>query len=191
MAHAAELGETSVVLRYDGLDGLLRQSAISFSQPPDKLTAECAEFLVAVTKRSSKVLYIEIGPEVAEMPDRSGKPLYKFVGDDLTSQRRMAVIYLLMPELFGASKEADAKTLANQAQSAAASACESWHTPPWVIEGGTSRPGLRSKKPTGFRLNPSLATGITGQSSGRTTWCAPNVYQTTTSVSTMGRLACV
>ena len=28
---------------------------------------------------------------------------------------------------------------------------------------------------------------MTGQSSGRTTWCAPNVYQTTTSVSVMGR----
>lgn len=53
--------------------------------------------------------------------DRSGKPLYKFAGDDLTSQRRMAVLYLLMPELFGASKEADAKILAEQGKTAAAS----------------------------------------------------------------------
>jgi hypothetical protein len=57
--------------------------------------------------------------------DRSGKPLYKFVGDDLTSQRRMAVLYLLMPQLFGASKEADAKTIAEQGQSAAASDADS------------------------------------------------------------------
>jgi hypothetical protein len=53
--------------------------------------------------------------------DRSGKPLYRFVGDDLTSQRRMAVLYLLMPELFGASKDADAKILADQSKSAVAS----------------------------------------------------------------------
>jgi len=53
--------------------------------------------------------------------DRSGKPLYTFAGDDLTSQRRMAALYLLMPELFGASKEADAKTLADQSKTAAAS----------------------------------------------------------------------
>jgi hypothetical protein len=57
--------------------------------------------------------------------DRSGKALYKFVGDDLTSQRRMAVLYVLMPELFGATKEADAKILAAQSQSAAASDADS------------------------------------------------------------------
>ena len=33
--------------------------------------------------------------------------------------------------------------------------------------------------------------GMTGQSSGLTTWCAPNVYQTTTSVFVMERLAAV
>ncbi len=52
--------------------------------------------------------------------DRSGAPLYKFEGDELTSQRRMAVLYLLMPELFGATKEQDAKMLADQSKSAAA-----------------------------------------------------------------------
>lgn len=70
IAHAAETSPTSVVLRYDGLDQLVRLSAISFSQAPDNLTASRADFLVAVTKRSSEVLYIEVGPEVAETPDR-------------------------------------------------------------------------------------------------------------------------
>lgn len=56
--------------------------------------------------------------------DRSGKPLYKFHGDELTSQRRMAVLYLLMPEIFGATKEADAKMIADQGQTAAASDAE-------------------------------------------------------------------
>lgn len=69
-AHAAETDAATVLLRYDGLDGLARTSAISFSQPPDELISDRADFFIAVTKRSSKVLYIEIGPEVAEPPDR-------------------------------------------------------------------------------------------------------------------------
>lgn len=70
LAHAAETDATSVLLRYDGLDGLARLSAISFSQAPDQLTANRADFLIAVTKRSRKVLYVEVGPEVADKPDR-------------------------------------------------------------------------------------------------------------------------
>jgi hypothetical protein len=41
---------------------------------------------------------------------------------------------------------------------------------------------LPSKNPLGRNMKPTVLTGITGQSSGRTTWCAPIVYQTTTSV---------
>ncbi|ESZ75934.1 MULTISPECIES: amylo-alpha-1,6-glucosidase [unclassified Mesorhizobium] len=70
MAHAAEIAPASVLLRYDGLDGLARVSAISFSQPPDQLSAERADFLIAVTKRSSKMLYVEAGAELTETPDR-------------------------------------------------------------------------------------------------------------------------
>src|SRR6185436_16111751 len=44
---------------------------------------------------------------------------------------------------------------------------------------GTSSAGLRSKKPTGLSAKPMYVTGITGQSSVRTTWWAPKVYQTT------------
>jgi hypothetical protein len=50
--------------------------------------------------------------------DRSGKPLYHFAGDDLTSQQRMAVLYVLMPELFKGDKEGDAKLVADQAKAA-------------------------------------------------------------------------
>ncbi len=35
-------------------------------------------------------------------------------------------------------------------------------------------------------MKPIVATGITGQSSGRTTWWAPKVYQRTTSVFSSG-----
>ncbi|RUX44393.1 amylo-alpha-1,6-glucosidase [Mesorhizobium sp. M4A.F.Ca.ET.050.02.1.1] len=69
-AHAAKIDATSVLLRYDGLDGLARLSAISFSQAPDQLTDSRADFLVAVTKRSSKVLYVEVGSEAVDSPDR-------------------------------------------------------------------------------------------------------------------------
>ena len=63
-----------------------------------------------------------------------------------------------------------------------------------VARGGRSRTssaGLRSKKPTGISMKPVYSTGITGQSSGRTKWVTPNVYQSTTSVSSSGRSAAV
>jgi len=69
-AHVARTDKTSVQLGYDGLDGLPRLSTISFSQPPDQLSDSRADFMIAVTKRSQKVLYVEVGPEIAETPDR-------------------------------------------------------------------------------------------------------------------------
>ncbi|TPI60798.1 amylo-alpha-1,6-glucosidase [Mesorhizobium sp. B3-1-7] len=68
--HIAKTDKTSVLLGYDGLDGLPRLSAISFSQAPDQLSDNRADFLIAVTKRSQKVLYVEVGPAVADAPDR-------------------------------------------------------------------------------------------------------------------------
>ncbi|MDX8523576.1 amylo-alpha-1,6-glucosidase [Mesorhizobium sp. MSK_1335] len=68
--HVAKTDKTSVLLGYDGLDGLPRLSAISFSQAPDQLSDNRADFLIAVTKRSQKMLYVEVGPEVADTPDR-------------------------------------------------------------------------------------------------------------------------
>ncbi|WFP65888.1 MULTISPECIES: amylo-alpha-1,6-glucosidase [unclassified Mesorhizobium] len=68
--HVAKTDKASVLLGYDGLDGLPRLSVISFSQAPDRLGDNRADFLIAVTKRSSKVLYVEVGPEVADIPGR-------------------------------------------------------------------------------------------------------------------------
>ncbi|WP_245463341.1 glycogen debranching N-terminal domain-containing protein [Mesorhizobium sp. M2A.F.Ca.ET.043.02.1.1] len=72
--HLAKTDKESVMLGYDGLDGLPRLSAISFSQAPDQLSDNRADFLIAVTKRSQKVLYIEVGPEVSEAPSRDRFP---------------------------------------------------------------------------------------------------------------------
>lgn len=69
-AHAAEMDGGVVMLGYDGLDGLKRTSAISFSQAPDSLAADRADFYIAVTKRSRRTLYVEVGAEVADTPSR-------------------------------------------------------------------------------------------------------------------------
>ncbi len=58
-------------------------------------------------------------------------------------------------------------------------------------ESGMSMAGLRGKKLNGFNSNSPQAKGIMGQSSLRTTWWNPKVYQTTMSVLAMGRFALV
>ncbi len=68
-AHTAEIARAAVVLRYEGLDKVVRTSAISFSQTPDELTSERADFVIAVTKRSSQTLYLEVGDETDERPE--------------------------------------------------------------------------------------------------------------------------
>ena len=51
--------------------------------------------------------------------------------------------------------------------------------------------GLRSWKSNGRSSNENQATGMTGQSSARTTWCMPIVYHSTMSVSAIERLPLV
>ena len=55
--------------------------------------------------------------------------------------------------------------------------------------GGMSSAGLRSKNPTGLRVNPAWSTGMTGQSSGRGKWVGPKVCQMTMSSPSIGRSA--
>ncbi|HEY5411236.1 MAG TPA: glycogen debranching N-terminal domain-containing protein, partial [Caulobacteraceae bacterium] len=61
----------SVVFSYDGLDGVRRRNAIVFSETPDRLTANRAEFLLSIQAEDTVELYLEIG-EGAEVnaPDR-------------------------------------------------------------------------------------------------------------------------
>ena len=68
-AHTAEIAGNTVVLRYEGLDRVVRTSAISFSQTPDELTSERADFVIAVTKRSSQTLYVEVGNATDDRPE--------------------------------------------------------------------------------------------------------------------------
>jgi len=68
--HEAETSAGSVVLRYEGLDKLVRVSAVSFSHAADDLSAGRADFRLAVPKRGQRIVYIEVGPEVVDKPSR-------------------------------------------------------------------------------------------------------------------------
>jgi glycogen debranching enzyme len=65
-----ELREQSVLLRYEGLDGMLRSTAISFSEKPSSLTAERAEFALVLPKEEKVELHLEIGPHALTLPGR-------------------------------------------------------------------------------------------------------------------------
>jgi glycogen debranching enzyme len=66
--HAAQIEQNAVTLRYDGLDRLERKSVLSFSQVPDQLQENRADFYIAITKRSRRTLYMEAGADAAGTP---------------------------------------------------------------------------------------------------------------------------
>src|SRR5438094_3019575 len=65
-----ELLEDGVLLRYEGLDGVVRTSVIAFSLQPDGLTAEHASFLLPLAKHARLDVYIEVGPDRPARPSR-------------------------------------------------------------------------------------------------------------------------
>jgi glycogen debranching enzyme len=67
----AEILADGVIFRYEGLDHVVRESVVSFSETPDHLEAGRAIFFVKLPKRDRHVLYIEIGAGRAEVaPNR-------------------------------------------------------------------------------------------------------------------------
>jgi glycogen debranching enzyme len=58
---AVELVNGRAVLRYDGLDHVLRSTSISFSLPPTRLSSNRAEFRLSLPARGSAELYVEVG----------------------------------------------------------------------------------------------------------------------------------
>ena len=60
----------SVKFSYRGLDGLLRGSVISFSEPPGRLTDARADFMFYLQAESSVEIYLEVGPSDAPAPSR-------------------------------------------------------------------------------------------------------------------------
>jgi glycogen debranching enzyme len=65
-----ELGQNSVCLRYRGLDGIVRQSCISFSRAPRRLAERKAEFSIRLKHAASTSLYVEIAPQPGHPPSR-------------------------------------------------------------------------------------------------------------------------
>ena len=65
-----EIGHSSVCLRYRGLDGVVRQSCVSFSRAPRRLASHKAEFTIRLKHAASTSLYIEINPQPGDPPSR-------------------------------------------------------------------------------------------------------------------------
>jgi glycogen debranching enzyme len=66
----AEIDGRRAVFGYTGLDGVKRASVISFSEPPGRLTARRAEFMLWLPAERSVEIYVEVGPGVAPQPCR-------------------------------------------------------------------------------------------------------------------------
>jgi len=65
-----EVREQSVLLRYEGLDGVLRSTAIAFSERPAVLAADRAEFMLELPKEARVELHLEIGADALVVPGR-------------------------------------------------------------------------------------------------------------------------
>ena len=61
---------SAVRLAYRGLDHLLRETWIGFSEPPHTLTRSRATYILSLARNSERTLYVEIGPQTAT-PDRT------------------------------------------------------------------------------------------------------------------------
>lgn len=68
---APQLSEHGVLLCYKGLDGVTRTTAITFSARPARMMENRADFRIALDPGACYELYVEIGPEFAEAPDRA------------------------------------------------------------------------------------------------------------------------
>jgi glycogen debranching enzyme len=68
--HPPEVGERSVMFRYEGLDKVERCSSIVFSDPPSRLAEDRAEFLYPMADESRLELYIEIATHPGATPSR-------------------------------------------------------------------------------------------------------------------------
>jgi glycogen debranching enzyme len=65
-----ELDGRSVRFGYEGLDGIVRSSVISFSDPPGRLSAQRAEFMYSIKPEGRLQLHLEVGAHNATIPSR-------------------------------------------------------------------------------------------------------------------------
>jgi glycogen debranching enzyme len=60
-----------VLLRYEGLDHVARNTVISFSPKPCHLSADCADFILTLPARGEAELYLEVRSDASEEPSRA------------------------------------------------------------------------------------------------------------------------
>lgn len=63
-----EVENARVLLRYEGLDGIRRLTAISFSNEPDRLTDSRADFKTGLRPQGRREIFVEVGGEDAAVP---------------------------------------------------------------------------------------------------------------------------
>jgi glycogen debranching enzyme len=61
----------AILFRYEGLDGVVRETAVTFSTPPVRLAPERADFLLTLPPNGRTELYLEIGPDRQRQPGRA------------------------------------------------------------------------------------------------------------------------
>lgn len=66
-----EIVGLAVAFRYEGLDGILRSSSITFSEKPNRLTPERADFWMVLPANGRSELYIEVGSAEPAAPSRT------------------------------------------------------------------------------------------------------------------------
>lgn len=59
-----------VQFAYEGLDGVSRHACLAFSEPPARMSARRAEFMVYLSHGRRFELFMEVGPDRCETPDR-------------------------------------------------------------------------------------------------------------------------
>ena len=59
----------AVTFGYTGRDGVIRNSCLSFSEPPARLTGSRAEFMFSLPTGRELDLYVECGPDLCAAPD--------------------------------------------------------------------------------------------------------------------------
>jgi len=66
-----QIGRDKVVLSYLGRDDVVRETHLSFSEPPDQLRAGWAEFQIALEPGARWEIFIEIRPDAGFAPSRA------------------------------------------------------------------------------------------------------------------------
>ena len=64
----SELGPQRLVFRYQGLDGVLRSTVISFSVPPEQLTLQQAQFQVSLPPNGRQEIFVNIDTDAMQRP---------------------------------------------------------------------------------------------------------------------------